>query len=135
MATRAAVGRSASSASSVGSLERSVSAVVHDAAAGSVAGTSASVVVAVRVRPPNGKEMAAGQAPDLVRVADEHVVTFDPPDAFGRDVHYQPGVPTHRNRKARVRRRTAALPRCTASLSDATHHGRAGPHVGPDVCV
>jgi len=103
------------SAASMSTLESaaSTSSISSSAAA---APASDAIAVAVRVRPLNAKELA-NQSTEVVRVLDEHVIAFDPLDAFGRDTRYQPGVPTHRNRRAKVPldagRPPAALPGMT----------------------
>ena len=99
----ARLARSTSSTSSVSSVASVASNASDDGHGGpSLLAPSTAIVVAVRVRPPNAKELATQLATDIVRTVDEHIVAFDPLDAFGRDVNYQPGVPTHRNRKAKV---------------------------------
>jgi len=88
------------SAAITSTLESGVSTgSISSSAAAAPAGDA--IAVAVRVRPLNAKELA-NQSTEVVRVLDEHVIAFDPLDAFGRDTRYQPGVPTHRNRRAKV---------------------------------
>ena len=100
----AGLARSTSSTSSVSSIGSNASDDGASALTAAASGARANAItVAVRVRPPNAKELATQMATDIVRTVDDHIVAFDPLDAFGRDPNYQPGVPTHRNRKAKVR--------------------------------
>ena len=117
------------SESAPGGLSRSTSSsnTVALADAGAAAGSGANgcaIIVAVRVRPPSTNELASQQATEVARVVDEHVISFDPPDAFGRDVRYQPRVPTHGNRKARV----------TGARATASHHARGCPRMLTGSC-